>query len=320
MMKRGLLNSRRALVGVVVFFVLTSLLRSDWSRAFSNPPRKILSAVINPLSRPFHQFGTKVRSEKETGTDLSSDPAVLEILLLKERALNEQLRQQLAEAREVSATLQNVSQRLELDGVRLVPARVNRSSASPSNPTVEINVGSSDGVQPGFVVAADFNLVGRVVHSSPHYSTVALINAPKSHLAVRVVPPQATGSQPETVLAVQAVKTGEQFLAVARSTDPISVGHLAHLHRSDPNWPQEAWGLIVGRVSQLKPHPDDPTSRLLVQVKPIKPLRYLNRLVVIVPGHDSARIVDHRVSGPDTQQLPQPLSKTGPGTRTGGGN
>lgn len=286
-MKTGHLNSRRVLAGVVALLLASSFMSSTslWNRAIVNTPRRLLDAITNPVTQPMHALGSRLRGEGEDPIDLGNDPEVLTELLLIERSYNRRLEQQLVEARQVAADFQAIQGRLPQSGYAAVPARVTRWSPSVANPTLTIDKGERHGIRRGMVVAHKSYLVGRVTHTSYTNATVSLLNTPGATLAFLVLPRDARPDQPhpEWTMPVEVDQDGEVFHAVLGANENLEIGYLAHVHRSDPNWPEEAWGLIAGQLTAIEPYPDDPTSRQRLVFKPAVALRRLNRVTVITP-------------------------------------
>jgi hypothetical protein len=217
---------------------------------------------------------------------LGDDPRVLADLLAREKAYRQKLEQQLAEARQVLTDSAELRGHLAASGATFIAARVTRWSPSLSNPTLSIDRGLRDGVAQGMVVAHKAYLVGRVTHATATHATVSLILAPGTPLAVTLVPPLAAPGElhPRWVVTIEATRDGGAFEAVANARDAPAVGYLAHLHRSDPNWTQEAWGLLLGQITSVAPDPDDPTARVRLIISPLLDPRRLNRVTVIAPG------------------------------------
>ena len=74
-----------------------------------------------------------------------------------------------------------------------------------------------------------------------------------------------------------------EFIAVVSEDQPIQIGDLAHLE--DRTWPREARAVVVGKVVEIAPDPNDPVLRQRVVIQPIRSLRHLSRLVVLVPSN-----------------------------------
>jgi cell shape-determining protein MreC len=206
---------------------------------------------------------------------------------------NEQLTQELALARAKITQLTRIRENLDLTGVRLLPASVTSWSADPINPTLAIDRGAHQGLRTGLVVTDGFNLVGRVTGAGPMVATVRLVTASDTQFTVRVLPP-VPGASPRSVLTrVQAVKARSLFWATVDASDPAKKGDLVYL--CDEGWPAEARGLVIGQVTRIDKHPDDPLLRRRLVIEPIRSLAHLDRVTVILPTTVEHLPASHRV-------------------------
>ena len=281
-MRESWVSRRRVLAAALGAAALTSFAPARWAAAVFDKPRHVLEAVVSP---PVHGLKLLCDALVQPG-DLaytSQRPDDLRANLEEALRYNERLRQELAEARAQIAQLSRVREHMDLQGVELVWASVTGWSNDGDYPLLRLNRGAAVGLRPRQVVASGFNLVGRVVDVGPATATVHLLTAPRTHLAARLVPP-FPGDPPRAVLAdVHSTDDGDTFQAVVDTAEPVAVGDLAHL--ADDAWPPEARGLVIGKVTAVRDDPEDPTLRRRVTIQPIRPLAYLDRVVVMMPAH-----------------------------------
>ena len=295
-MNRRVFTHRRVLTGVVVLLVVMSQLPGPAARWMSNKPRHIVASLLNPVTQPLWQLSSSVRRP----VDLDVDLPILKLTPLLPPDIAQQLRQtqlqdmqymrqlemELDEARRTIAQLRQIKQHLKLEDARFADAAVTMASVDPTVSTLTINRGTRDhmGLRIGLVVAAGFDLVGRLSNVGPASSTARVITGPRTLLTVRIVAP-VSGPPNRQVFPVQLQSdpaTG-LFYAQVDGDAPIQLEDIAHL--DDRNWPSESRGLIVGKVIKVEPHPDDPVLRRRVIVQPIRSLRHLTRVLVLVPGN-----------------------------------
>lgn len=277
---------RRTQTVVVVVLLLTSLLAVRWSAAVTHLPRALVMSVLGRLTQPLHKLSSTVRSRPDADLAMGDAARLLENLQA-ERAYNERLRQQLAEAREMIRDLSQIRGQMRMVAVTPLAAKVTGWSGDPRRPTLTLDVGQRQKIDVGMVVASGFNLVGRVTGVTPSTATVTLITAPRSNMNLLLVP-RLPGDpdqvRPELLVAAEANARGDALEATVASTAQVEPGFVAHVHRSDPAWPAEAWGLVAGRVTSVKPYPDDPTARHLITIEPIRSLRHLTQVYVVQPS------------------------------------
>ena len=146
-------------------------LKSGASDAFS-PVQRGVDAVTHPI-----------------GSFLAGafDGGELEEENSKLRLANSRLEQQVLAGQARANTLQALEKLEHLpwtNGIATVTAQVINRSPSNFAATVELDVGTADGVDPGMPVVAGAGLIGSVLASSSTTSTVQLITDGASHIGV----------------------------------------------------------------------------------------------------------------------------------------
>lgn len=290
-MKRSFLTPRRLLALLAVLLLVSSFLPVDqdsqaaeqrraWGSRLAERPRALVAAAISPVTRLLHALSTGLRSQDRDPVlwDTWDDLAVRYGRALQR---NERLEQENTALKRQIAQLSQIRELFGLAGVSLVDARVNASSTDPLNPVLTINRGERHGVRRQMAVASAFSLVGEVTNVGPFTSDVRLITAPGTQLRVRLVPPTPDAAARTIEVQLERAEDGPWFEVQLGTQQPVQPGDLAHL--SDPIWPTEAMGFVVGQVIEVGPDPDDPLNFQRVIVKPIPPLTRLNRVTVLVP-------------------------------------
>ena len=288
-MRQRLVSQPRLLMLVAMMLFVGSFLPADTATSIASAPRHIVESVTGWMTRPLLDAATWART---SGQD--ADLPQREVLAEN----NEQLLQY---NRKLEDQLRLLSQQMQdLTKMRQVPTIANSQAAlipagvtayfSGAAPGLTINIGDRHSTRVGQAVVAGTNLVGRVVAVGPNNATVGLISSPGTLLDVRVIPASVGAAPRETVLQIQPEEDGELFVAEGAHTDRIQVGDLAHLRLADNvlanefRWPDEAAGMVVGKVVKIEKHPDDPALRTLVWIKPRLSLKRLTRVVVIAPA------------------------------------
>ncbi|MCR4995159.1 MAG: rod shape-determining protein MreC [Bacteroidales bacterium] len=84
------------------------------------------------------------------------------------------------------STLSERRQKAQLEGIRLIPARVTTNSVMHRDNLMTINVGSLDGVEPEMGVISGTGVVGIVYMTSSHYSIVLPLLNSRSNISCRL--------------------------------------------------------------------------------------------------------------------------------------
>ncbi len=299
-MRRSFLSPRRLLQLLIAALLFSSLARLDIATAIAGPPRRLLMLVLAPMQKPVHAFSNWARGEAPPILPLGDASQLQEQnqrLSQRVAQLEDELRGAQQRIAELAAV--RLEAALQLRKVQLIDAGVTTWQGG-SAPTITINRGSNHGLAPGQAVISGSNLVGRVASVSATTATVSLINQSGQLLDVRLKAPgdgaaakaggttiAASGGR-EIRLQLGAERGKELFTAVAARGDPIQAGDLAHLRlaegvaATDSRWPDEAAGFIVGQVVRTEDDPDDPKLRMRVIVQPLRELRRLTRVMVLV--------------------------------------
>lgn len=260
------------LATVAVSLALLSQIPSSCVRSISDRPRDIVASLLNPLTHPLKRLADSVRRRHDLEVEAPRHENREEALQYIRR-----LEAELDDAHETIAQLSQTRQILTFQSVKLTSASVTASS----DHTLTINKGRMAGLRDGLVATAWGNLVGRISHAGPVTATIQLITALKTLLTVRIVPP-VPGEPPRDRL-VQVQADHGFFTAVVNENHPVEHGDLAHLEAC--NWcPPDARGFVVGKVVKIEPHPDDPMLRQRLVIQPIKSLRHLSAVAVLVPS------------------------------------
>jgi len=274
------LTPRRLLAMLLILLVGASMLPSTWSRFLTGGPRHLTRAAVTPMTHPLNLLAQRLRPARAP----IREPITTPDLLLERDLLLQQVRrlqQDLTEANQTIAALSQVRDTLRLEGSQLIEAAVVSWSPDPTQPTITINRGKRHGITNGLVVATGFNLVGQVTDAGPITATVKLFTQPKPNdrIIVDIVPPDAT-SAPRRFTAELTHQGGGRFVGDGKGDGQVRVGDLAHL--SDPTWPREARGFVVGTVTEVNKHPEEFLRRRFT-VRPIRDLRRLTKVLVLVP-------------------------------------
>lgn len=275
-MRRPWPNPQHVLFGAVVALLVLSLLPTHWAALVSRPPRHLLNAAIAPADHLLKPLADALRYRPDSPVDLGNQEEY-------ERARQQivQLQFRLRQAKERIAELSQLRDQLKLVGVGLLPAAVTAWGGDRLHPHLTLNKGQRHGVRPGQVVVRGFTLVGRITDAGPVTSTVRLVTAADTHLVTLFKPPTPGQSARQWMARIQAAKGRDGFWAAISADDPVREGDLVHLY--DDSWPQNARGFVIGKVTQIQKHPDDPILRRRVIVTPTRSLRHLDHVTVIVP-------------------------------------
>ncbi len=197
-------------------------------------------------------------------------------------AQNQQLRTELGQAQMQAAegaaatqTLAELDAQLHLPFVGTTPSLVSQVvSVSPTNfsATVTISKGSADGVLPGMPVVANGGVVGRVVATTSHGSTVRLLTDANSTLSVTFGHQQAT-----VLLSGRGVNDPLAVTAIPITT-PLNVGEV--LYTSALSGGTMPGGLPVAKVKSIAVTPGSSTYSAVVT--PVADLAHLSFVDVLL--------------------------------------
>jgi cell shape-determining protein MreC len=278
-MRRRLLTSKHWLFLAFILMLGACLLPQSLASRLWSSPRHLLLLALSPAQHPLHQLSDQIRAPLTPKLDLG--PAMqLENNYMELLSFNAKLQQELREANDFVVQLAQI-RNLRKASESLLPSRVTLSTQGLEIRSLTIGAGSSDAVAEGMVVAAGYNLVGRVASVGTHTSTVRLINTPGTFLAVSIVPPVEDESPRQTIAHLQASDDGLSFFSRGDINDPVKVGDLAFL--ADDRWPSSAQGLIIGQVTAIDPDEKTPLLRTRVSVTPLRSLMHLGQVLVIIP-------------------------------------
>ncbi|HCD35094.1 MAG TPA: hypothetical protein DER01_21995 [Phycisphaerales bacterium] len=284
-MRRRLLTSKHGLFLAFVLMLGACMLPQSFAGSLWSSPRHLLLLGLSPLEHPLHQLSRQIRAPLDPKLDLG--PAMqLEKNYMDLLSYNAKLQQELLEAREFVNELSQL-RAYRKHSEKLHPARVTLSTHGLEINSLTLGIGQTDGVLEGQVVAAGYNLVGRIASVGTHTSTVRLINSPGTYLAVGIVPPVNDDSPRQTVAQLEISEEGQTFFARGDVNDPVKIGDLAFL--ADDRWLISAQGLIIGKVTAIDPDATTPLLRTRLSVTPLKSLMHLGQVLVILPeesGYD----------------------------------
>ncbi|MFP4145239.1 MAG: rod shape-determining protein MreC [Phycisphaeraceae bacterium] len=279
-MNRSPLTPRRLLTLVVVLLLITSLLPLRYTSHWFDGPRHALATLLSPASSLGRTLADKLRPMPREEVAWDRQESFYEEYGRAIRQVRK-LQDQLRAAHDQIARYSQLRNHLDFEGVTFVDGRVRGAFTSRARDVLTVGVGENRGVQPGFVAAHAFNLVGRVETAGQFSADVRLITAITKPLQVRITPPTTTTPRELVTWIQPGEKPGQFVVEKIDLAQPISRGDLAHL--ADPTWPEEAQALVVGQVTQVEKDPADPTMFRRAIIEPIHPLPALSRLTILVP-------------------------------------
>lgn len=125
-------------------------------------------------------------------------------------------------------------------------AEVVSASPDPNVPTVNINLGETDGIRTNMAVATTDGLIGRIVEVAPFHSTVQLISAIDYHDdASKAIAATVKGKPDSFGMIERMTKDGLLEMNKIPETDPLEAGDVVITSGYGGVWPQ---GIEIGRV------------------------------------------------------------------------
>lgn len=194
---------------------------------------------------------------------------------LRLKARMEELEAQLLAAGEDQAELRRLRElvRFPVD-VRWRPlaARVLAGKLGPNGvlDSITISRGYVNGARPGTPLVTNMGLVGRVLRSSAHASTVLLITDPASHVAV-------FGQESRAAGILKGTGTGRDLeVSFVQRDAGMKNGEVLVTSGLDNKYPK---GLPVGRVTRVAP--SDYTQFMAVNATPLVNLQHLEEVLLL---------------------------------------
>ena len=278
-MRRRLFTSKQGLFLTFVLMLAACLIPQSFAILLWSYPRHFLKLALSPVQHPLHMLGNQIRAPLEPKVDFGP-VAQLENNYMELLSFNAKLQQELREANDFVIQLAQI-RNLRNAQEKLLPARVTLSTQGLDVRSLTLGAGRNHHVTQGMVVAAGYNLVGRISSVGSHTSTVRLINSPGTYLAVRMVPPVNDQAPRQTVGHLQVSENGKTFFSRGDIDDPVKINDLAFL--ADERWPATAQGLIVGKVASIEPDKKTPLLRTHIIIEPLRSLIHLGQVLVIQP-------------------------------------
>ncbi len=208
---------------------------------------------------------------------------------------NEQLRADLAEARRVKADIGaltgqvdelrrmlDMNERVQIQDMGLVPARVIGRTPNVINQAIKINQGSSDGVRSGQPVVTGSGLVGTVDAVGPISATVTLLTDADFGAGAKIAEGGITG-----IVKPAAGAPRELRMEGPGASDDVRKGDmLVTSGTSDPRFPSPfPPDVLIGRVSEVE---DPGSDSQVIHVRPFVDVRDVN-FVEVITKMDPAR-------------------------------
>ncbi|MBL4699812.1 MAG: rod shape-determining protein MreC [Phycisphaeraceae bacterium] len=278
-MRRRLLTSKHWLFLAFALMLGAGLFPQSLASGLWHYPRHMLLLALSPAQHPLHSLADQIRTPLTPKVELGPI-SELENNYMELLSFNAKLQQELREANDFVmqlAQLRNLRKASEI----LLPARVTLSTQGLAIRSLTLVVGTKKKVQQGMVVAAGYNLVGRVASVGSSTSTVRLINSPGTYLAARLVPPVNDQSPRQTVAHLEVSDNGKFFFARGDINEQVKIGDLAFL--ADDRWPLAAQGLIIGQVTAIDQDEMTPLLRTRIKIEPLRSLMHLGQVLVIEP-------------------------------------
>lgn len=275
----------------VGLLVVASLLPSGWLSwlqslsALVIVPTGPISAVAYRLTRS--AIPAEAVENVERVRILEEERQGFETLYLKERAENQRLRDLIRELQGGLALNPQLA-------VRQMPASVIGASSDLSSGILKVRVGSSGLVDANTVATTTgLQLVGRVVSTAgPICNVQPFTRKAAGKIQVRIV----TGG-PDLPLMANLTPTGDgtlrgevgvirPLLGADAPTPEVAQGMIVRL--DDPQWPDNARMLVVGRVESVEASEDQPLRKVIV-VRPTVDVARVTEVLLRLPPAEPAQ-------------------------------
>ena len=246
---------RRVLL--VVCLVVSLALLTTYAREGEEGPlhgvQNAVSGAVAPLSFVGAAVGSTTASAGEGVENLTADESTLSGL----RDANAELIEQLAQAEEYRQEAERLQGLLGIKDsydIEGVGARVIGKSTTAWDQTVTIDKGSADGVDSGLTVMGSSGVIGQIVGTTEHASTVRLLTDPKSGAAALVQSTRAEG-------VVRGSLDGLLYLEDLDADSAVQAGDIVVTSGLGGSYTR---GLVIGTVVKVDAQQGDATRRVVV--------------------------------------------------------
>ncbi len=289
-MHRKQVRRRRAVVGALVAISLI-LLTAYFGESPSSPLHTLQRGIVEVFS-PIQKGASTVLSPVRDVAGWFSDTFKARSQVKQLRAQVHDLQKQLGAAQYASSQNAQLAKQVGLDNsgslAAYKPVAAHLISRDPTlwYATVEVDKGSSDGVQKGDPVTGDGGLAGAVSVVDPNVSVVTLITDHTMAVAAQV-----ENSSGDTGVLVPAVGNPNQLvLQYLQSTAQVKVGQLVVTVGFKAGQLQDLYppGIPIGQVSNASY--TNLANNGEIQVSPVVDLRHLDVVQILTaPRAGSAR-------------------------------
>ena|GEM_PF-2085631 len=294
----ALLTPPRILGAAAVLLLVNSQLPVRFGGLAGAVLRPVADTVVLPLREPVFRIARRLnRPDATPDTGELSDPGAAtrdQLAGAYDRLLVElgRLRQRNAELQRKIFIAQGYKEE-DLPPRRRVVATVTTYTHTGTRHVVSISRGRNQGLAAGQTVLYGHNLVGRVVEPvGPVSADVELVTGQDVGFHVELTAAtdtdDATPDRPAGAplpglehLRVTPDPDAGTFTTEVRHDTAPPVGALARL--ADEIHFRDARAHVLGRVTEVRPYPDDPQLLLQVVIRPTLDLRFLSEVVVLVP-------------------------------------
>ncbi len=293
----ALVTGPRILGAAALLLLINSQLPMRYGGQAGAVLRPVADTLALPLREPVFRLARQLNGPDETRTEAISDLARAPRAQLTEAY--DQLLVELGRLRQRNAELQRklaITQGFEdqdLPPRRTVIATVTAYTNTGNRHVVSVNRGSNQGLAAGQTVLYGVNLVGRVVEPvGPVSADIELVTGQDIGFHIELTAaPRITGADSaaslpglEHLRITPDADTGSFTTEVRHDTAP-PVGALARL--ADEIHYRDARAHILGRVTAVRPYPEDPELLMQVVIEPMLDLRFLSEVAVLVPKENS---------------------------------
>ncbi len=171
--------------------------------------------------------------------------------------------------------LLNMNERLQIQDMGLVPARVIERSPNVINQVIKINQGSSDGVRSGQPVVTGSGLVGTVDNVAGNSSIVTLVTDADFGAGAKIADGDITGVVKPAAGAPRELRMeGPEATDVVRDNDMVVTSGT-----SDPRLPSPfPPDVVIGKVTEVE---DPGSDTQIIHVRPFVDVRDVDFVEVI---------------------------------------
>lgn len=270
-------------VCTLLLLALVPIRHLNWLNWFGDLTHTVVAPASHPISAVAHWVVPTHMEDIVSG--VGEEVLIEELERTRQAMLRMEMENQ--QLRRLVDDLQRGFSLQSSESVRPLARPVVGNPSDLSGGMLVVRAGSRDGVTTNTVATYDgMQLVGRVERVTSRICEIQPISARHAARLDAVVMLEPNGG---AMLPCSLTPVGDGSLAgpvtepdSAEGQIPLAVGQDVRLRVNDGSWPESSQMLLIGRIVEIAPAPDQPVRRYIT-VQPLVDLSRISRVVLRVP-------------------------------------